>query len=83
MNELIPLLVNFMYNMGHLFHADRIILTGELINHRDKFEKALLAEFARYTGEKEIKIVFMEETKRVVIGAALIAAQSAINEIEV
>ncbi|MBR5579439.1 MAG: ROK family transcriptional regulator [Lachnospiraceae bacterium] len=83
MKELIPLLVNFMYNMGHIFHADRIILTGELLNHRDKFEEALLAEFAKYTADKEIKIVFMEETKRVVVGAALIAAQSAIDEIEV
>lgn len=83
MDELIPPFVNFIYNMAHIFNTRKIILTGELINYKERFEASLLSEFKKYSEAEEMTIVFMEETKRVVYGAALIAAQSAINEIEV
>lgn len=83
MKELIPPLVDVMYNMSHVFNAKKIILTGELINYKEFFEKELREEFEKYIKEEEKELIFMEETKKVVYGAALIAAQAAIDEIEV
>ena len=83
MEEFIPPFANFIYNMAHIFNANKIILTGELINYKERFEDFLLSEFCKYANKDEIKIIFAEETKKVVYGAALIAAQSAIDEIEV
>ena len=72
-----------MYNMTQLFNATKLILTGELITYKKYFEDKLLNEFYSYCEPDNVKVEFMEETKRVVYGAAMIAAQGAIDEIEV
>ena len=81
--DLIPPLAKLMYNMSHIFNVGKIILTGELINYKDFFEMELREEFQKYAREEQKELIFMKETKKVVYGAALIAAQAAIDEIEV
>ena len=51
--------------------------------YREKFESNLLEEFSAYCDLEKIKVEFMEETKRAVYGAAMIAIQGAIDSIEV
>ena len=83
MKELIPLFVNFAYNIAHVFNAARIVLTGELITYKERFDKELLEEFSKYAGKEELEIIYVEETRRVAFGASLIAAQSAIDAVEI
>ncbi len=80
MIKVIPLL---MYNMVQIFNAEKLILTGKLIAYKDAFEEKLIQEFYKYCEPEKIKVEFMEETKKVVYGAAMIAIQGAIDEIEI
>ena len=72
-----------MYNMSQIFNASKIILTGKLIDYKDMFEKKLMEEFHKYSEPGQLKLEFMEETRKVVYGAAMIAIQGAIDQIEV
>lgn len=80
MAKVIPIL---MYNMVQIFNATKIILTGKLIGYKDSFENSLLEEFYKYCDSPNVKVEFMEETKKVVYGAAMIAVRGAIDSIEV
>lgn len=80
--DLIPLFANFIYNMGRVFHAESVILTGELIGYKVYFQEELCNEFQKYLIKDEIELLFMDEIKKAVYGAALIAAQAAIDSIE-
>ena len=80
MVKVIPIL---MYNMTQIFNATKLILTGKLVSYKDTFEEKLLQEFKKYCDNDRVKIEFVEETKKVVYGAAMIAIQGAIDEIEV
>lgn len=82
-NEMVKVIPILMYNMAQVFNASKIILTGKLIGYRDKFEDKLLEEFYQYCSSEKIKVEFMEETKKVVYGAAMIAVRGAIDSIEV
>ena len=82
-DEMVKVISILMYNMAQIFNASKLILTGKLINHKDVFEEKLMLEFRKYCDNEKVKVEFMEETKKVVYGAAMIAVQGAIDEIEV
>ena len=81
--EMVKVIPILMYNMVQIFNASKIILTGKLIGHKDRFDEALIKEFYSYCDENRVKVEFMEETKKVVYGAAMIAVRGAIDSIEV
>lgn len=81
--EMIKVMPVVMYNMVQIFHATKVILTGKLIEYKNKFEDKLLKEFSGYCDLEKIEVEFMEETKRAVYGAAMIAIRGAIDSIEV
>ena len=72
-----------MYNMSQVFNASKIILAGSLMDYKEYFETQLLEEFNNLDSEKKVNVVFLEGTKNVVYGAAMIAVQEAIDSIEV
>lgn len=72
----------FMSNMSRIFNAKKLILTGNLIEHKDFFESVLMNKFYQYCDKEEVAVKFVEETGRAVHGAALIAAQGAIDQIK-
>ena len=82
-DDMVKVIAVLMYNVTQLFNATKLILTGELITYKKFFEDKLLKEFYSYCELDSVKVEFMEETKKVVYGAAMIAAQGAIDEIEV
>ena len=81
--EMVKVMPVVMYNMVQIFHATKVILTGKLIEYKDKFEDRILEEFSGYCDLKKIEVEFMEETNRAVYGAAMIAIRGAIDSIEV
>lgn len=81
--EMVKVVPVLMHNMVHIFNATNIILTGKLIEYRESFEKILLEEFYKYCDPDKVKVEFMEETQKVVYGAAMIAVRGAIDSIEV
>lgn len=82
-DEMTKVISVLMYNMVLIFNATKLILTGKLIAYKDMFEEQLMEEFYKYCEPDKVKVEFMEETKKVVYGAAMIAIQGAIDEIEV
>lgn len=113
-DDMVRVIAILMYNMVQIFNARKLILTGEMIAHKNIFQEKLLKEFYSYfeessskknmnemwsvdwnddeenpeeiireNGQEKIEVDFMEETKRVVFGAAMIAVQGAIDEIEI
>lgn len=81
--ELIEPLAVFMNNMSRIFNPDKIILTGKLVKYRTAFEEELLKRFYESSDKKEIKVRFVEEAEHAVHGAALIAAQGAIDQLKI
>ena len=81
--DMIHPLAVFMNNMCRIFNSEKVILTGDLIKHKEFFEKVLLDKFYQYCDPEEVSIRFVDETDRAVHGAALIAAQGAIDQIKV
>lgn len=80
MVKVIPIL---MHNMVHVFNAKQIILTGKLVEYKEKFDEALLREFYNYCKPESCRVKFMEETRKAVYGAAMIAIRGAIDSIEI
>lgn len=76
-----PLAV-FMSNMCRIFNSEKLILTGKLMEYKGFFENVLLDKFYQYCDKDEVTVKFVEETGRAVHGAALIAAQGAIDQIK-
>ena len=72
-----------MHNMSEVFNASKIILAGTLMDYKEFFEEKLLSEFAEYNKENTIEVVLLKGTKNVVYGAAMIAVQGAIDQIEI
>lgn len=72
----------FMHNMTSMFNLDKIVLTGRLVKYHSFFEKDLLAQFDTF-GETEAMLEFIEEGQHAVHGAALIAAQGAIEQLKI
>ena len=81
--EMVKVIPVLMYNMVQVFNATKLILTGELIPYKSVFEKELLKEFYSLEGVEQVKVEFMEETRKAMYGAAMIAIQRAIEEIEI
>lgn len=82
-DEMAKVISILMYNMCQMFNASNIILTGKLVTYRELFEDKLMEEFHKYSEPGQVKVEFMEETGKVVYGAAMIAIQGAIDQIEV
>lgn len=82
-DDMVKAISLLMYNMMHIFNVTKIILTGKLITHKNFFEEKLMKEFYSYCDSDKVKVEFMEETRKVVYGAAMIAIQGAIDEIEI
>lgn len=80
--EMVHPLAIVMNNMYRIFHVDKIILTGRLVSYREGFEKELLDAFYQRCEEREVSVTLMEETNQAVYGAALIAAQGAIEQLK-
>lgn len=81
--EMLQPLALTIHNMAGVFHADRVILTGDLIKYHEEFEEQLLSEL-RKLGEKEAEnIIFADGTGLAVRGAALFAAEKVIEGIKV
>lgn len=73
----------FMSNMCRIFNSEQIILTGNLMKHKNFFENSLLDKFYQYCDKEDISVRFVEEANRAVHGAALIAVQYAIDKIKI
>lgn len=94
LQELFDPLAVMIYNMENLFHADRVIVTGKLIANKRKmergacdenlktFEQSLRKALETYEKEKKAFIQVVEETTLAVQGAALIAAQCAVDQLQ-
>lgn len=80
-DEMIYPLAVMIFNMTSVFHADTVILTGDLISFYSLFEKKLTCELEKLQGNKKIEIKFTGDVKIAVKGAALIAAEQAIDTI--
>lgn len=78
--ELLEPLAICMNNMVHIFHADKIILTGSLIKYQDLFAEALCQKFYHYFQAEDVRIAFVQEPGLAVRGAAFFAIQGAIHE---
>lgn len=83
LRELLDPLAVFMHNMVRMFHSDTVIVTGKLVRYRDNFEKELLACFYRYCPPNEVEVRLVEEAGLAVGGAALIAAQGAVDRLRI
>lgn len=83
LEEAAEVIAILMSNMSQVFNATKVILAGTLMDYKDSLEEKLLSEFAKYNQDKDIKVVMLEGSKKVVYGAAMIAVQEAIDEIEI
>lgn len=81
--EMIEPMAVCMNNMTHIFHADKIILTGRLVKYRDVFEELLMKKFYEYCEKEEVEVEFVQESELAVRGAALIAVQGAIDQLKI
>lgn len=79
--EMVYPLAVAIYNMTCLFHADTMILAGDLIKYHTLFEEKLISELHKMQRDKKTKIQFSEDIKTAVRGAALIAVRQAIDSI--
>ena len=83
LEEAAEVISTLMYNMSQVFNASKIILAGTLMDYKEHFEEKLLTDFAKYNEDNSVKVVFLSGVKNVVYGAAMIAVQEAIDEIEI
>jgi len=81
LDDLILPLTVMLQNLSNLFDADRVILTGALMEKRELFEKELLKKF--YDLKLKAKIEFFPISDFAVKGAGLIAIKKSIASLEV
>ncbi|HCT93022.1 MAG TPA: hypothetical protein DF613_16810 [Lachnospiraceae bacterium] len=79
--EMIYPLAVTIHNMACVFHADTVILAGNLMKYASLFEKELLRELRKMQDGEKIQVRFRNDAKSAVSGAALIAARHAIDSI--
>ena len=70
-----------IYNSICMFHAEAVILTGDLMKYHGMFEDRLFLELQNMQKDTRTAIRFSEDTETAVKGAALIAARQAVNAI--
>lgn len=80
-SEFIPVFSILIKNMTDIFSVDKLILTGDLIKHKELFEKELFFEIKKLNCGADI--VFSESNNNAVLGAALIAINKSIEELEI
>lgn len=78
--EMIEPMAVFMHNMVSMFQLEKIVLTGRLVGFQTFFADKLQKTFEKYC-KKEVLLEFVEEGEHAVHGAALIAAQGAIEQL--
>lgn len=83
MKELVLPLALTIYNMAGLFHADRVVLTGDLVKYQEVFKEQLLSELKKLMADRVAEITFLNDTGLAVRGAALLAAERVIDGIKV
>ena len=76
--EMILQLATCMKNMCGLFNAKNMVLTGDLVQHRRLFEKALLDAFS-----PTVPVTFINESNHAVLGATQMAVARAIADIKI
>lgn len=81
--EMIHPLAVCIRNMCHLFNSKKIILTGNLMKYHDMFDQSLLNVLYSYCDNKDISVIFIDESNRAVYGAAMIAVCGAIEQIKI
>ena len=81
--EAAEVISTLMYNMSQVFNTSKIILAGNLMNYKEYFEEQLMTQFDKLDNDKKVNVIVLEGTKNVVYGAAMIAAQEAIEAIEI
>lgn len=79
--EFVPVLAVIMKNMTAVFHADTVILTGELMKYRALFADALADALRSVRCEAET--VFSDDDNAAVYGAALLAVRKSINSLSI
>ncbi len=77
---LLPLAVSIK-NMGNLFHADKVILTGDLMTYHERFEAQLKEKLKEINCP--VTLLFSEIADNAVRGAALIAANGYIHSLTI
>jgi len=77
---ILPLSVTIQ-NLSNIFNADRIVLTGILMEHKELFEDKLMSQLKRLDCKSEI--VFSPISDYAVEGAGLIAIKKSIASIEI
>lgn len=83
LEELMEPLMGFVYNMTKIFHSDTILFTGKMAKYREQLVPLLQEEKKKYWDKEAIELEIMEEGALAVQGAALLAAQGAIEELQV
>lgn len=83
MKEMVLPLALTVYNMAGLFHADRVVLTGDLVKYQEVFKEQLLSELKKLMADQEVELTFISDTGLAVRGAALFAAERVIDSIKV
>lgn len=79
--EFVPVFSVLIKNMTDIFNIDKLILTGDLIKYKDLFEEKLFCETKKLNCRANI--VFSESNNNAVLGAALIAINKSIEELEI
>ena len=70
-------------NMVKLFHSDTVILTGKLAGYRADFEEELRQMIKKCETAESFRLWFAEENELAVQGAARIAAQGAVDAVQI
>ncbi len=81
LEEMVSPLAVAIYNSICMFHAEAVILTGDLMKYHGMFEDRLFLELQNMQKDTRTAIRFSEDTETAVKGAALIAARQAVNAI--
>lgn len=81
--EMIRPLALTVHNMAGVFRADTVILTGALVGYHGMFEEQLLSELKALKVDETVTIKFVDDAGLAVRGAALFAAERAIDGIKV
>lgn len=81
LDEMVYPLAVVIHNSICMFHAETVILTGELMKYHTLFEDRLRLELDSLQRGKETAVRFSEDTAAAVKGAALLAARRAVDSI--
>ncbi len=82
-SEIAEQLSNAVHNLIQLFRPDTLILTGELVEKHPEFISEFNAAFKKLPYHVNTDIITLSDTHSAMKGAALIAADNALNSIDI